>query len=143
VLKRYLEGLAVERGLAQNSVDAYRRDLERLARALDRPKANPEAVGLDLLTADAAAIAGHLRELRRQGLNPRSVSRALSAIRGFYENLVESGESFFCFSPAIGSEHVHDILLVQGLLAFSDERHPDTLRQSLRRPLLLKRFNHD
>jgi integrase/recombinase XerD len=92
VLKRYLEGLAVERGLAQNSIDAYRRDLERLARALDRPKANPEAVGLDLLSADAAAIAGHLRELRRQGLNPRSISRALSAIRGFYENLVESGE---------------------------------------------------
>ena len=89
VLKRYLEGLTVERGLSQNSVDAYRRDLERLARALDRPKVE---AGPDLLTADASALAGHLRELRRQGLNPRSVSRALSAIRGFYEHLVESGE---------------------------------------------------
>jgi integrase/recombinase XerD len=89
VLKRYLEGLAVERGLSQNSVDAYRRDLERLARALDRPRVE---AGPDLLTADAAALAGHLRELRRQGLNPRSVSRALSAIRGFYLHLVENGE---------------------------------------------------
>jgi integrase/recombinase XerD len=89
VLKRYLEGLTVERGLSQNSVDAYRRDLERLARALDRPKVED---GPDLLTADASALAGHLRELRRQGLNPRSVSRALSAIRGFYEHLVENGD---------------------------------------------------
>jgi integrase/recombinase XerD len=94
VLARYLEGLAVERGLSQNSVDAYRRDLERLARALDRPRAGQSDLqaGPDLLTADAAALAGHLRELRRQGLSPRSISRALSAIRGFYEHLVESGE---------------------------------------------------
>ncbi|HTQ81357.1 MAG TPA: site-specific tyrosine recombinase XerD [Thermoanaerobaculia bacterium] len=89
VLSRYLDGLAVERGLSANSVAAYRRDLERLARALDRPQLT---AGHDLLTADAADLAGHLRELRRQGLNPRSVSRALSALRGFYEHLVESGE---------------------------------------------------
>ena len=86
VLDRYLEGLAVERGLAANSVLAYRRDLERLGRALAR------AAGPDLLTAGAEALAGHLRELRRKNLSPRSIGRALSAIRGFYEHLVEAGE---------------------------------------------------
>ncbi|MFP5287590.1 MAG: site-specific integrase, partial [Thermoanaerobaculia bacterium] len=85
VLDRYLEGLAVERGLAQNSVDAYRRDLSRLGERLAKR-------GGDLLTADAAALAGHLRELRRQGLSPRSTARALAAIRGFYEHLVTHGE---------------------------------------------------
>jgi integrase/recombinase XerD len=85
VLDRYLEGLAVERGLAQNSVDAYRRDLSRLGEMLAKR-------GSDLLTADAAALAGHLRELRRQGLSPRSTARALAAIRGFYEHLVTNGE---------------------------------------------------
>jgi integrase/recombinase XerD len=89
VLRAYLEALAVERGLAQNSVDAYRRDLERLAQALSRPRLT---VGPDLLTADAPTLAAHLRELRREGLSPRSISRALSAIRGFYEHLVETGE---------------------------------------------------
>jgi len=97
VLARYLEGLSVERGLSFNSTEAYRRDLERLARALERPKLANTAnaantTGPDLLTADAATLAAHLRELRREGLNPRSIGRALSAYRGFYEHLVESGE---------------------------------------------------
>ena len=90
VLGRYLEGLSVERGLSKNSTDAYRRDLERLGKALVRPRAGVE--GVDLLTADAGSLAAHLRELRRQGLSPRSISRALSAIRGFYQHLVVVGE---------------------------------------------------
>jgi|SRR5580693_4220951 integrase/recombinase XerD len=85
-LQRYLEGLAVERGLAANSVAAYRGDLEKLGQALARRG------GADLLTADPAALSGHLRELRRQGLSPRSIGRALSSMRGFYAHLVETGE---------------------------------------------------
>src|SRR4029078_755230 len=56
VLKRYLEGLTVERGLSQNSVDAYRRDLERLARALDRPQVEG---GPALLTARPPTPGAH------------------------------------------------------------------------------------
>jgi integrase/recombinase XerD len=85
VLDRYLESLAIERGLSQNSVDAYRRDLARLGEALAHG-------GGDLLTAGPQDLSGHMRDLRRQGLSPRSSARALSAIRGFYENLVETGE---------------------------------------------------
>jgi len=33
-----------------------------------------------------------MRDLQRQGLSPRSSARALSALRGFYENLVSTGE---------------------------------------------------
>ncbi|HYG61188.1 MAG TPA: site-specific tyrosine recombinase XerD [Thermoanaerobaculia bacterium] len=85
VLQRYLESLAVERGLSQNSIDAYRRDLTRLGEALAR-KAG------DLLTAGPQDLSAHLRDLTRQGLSPRSNARALSAIRGFYEHLVEIKE---------------------------------------------------
>lgn len=100
VLDRYLEGLALERGLAANSIDAYRRDLERLGRSLDRAAAQRERSAADegrrsapdLLTADAETLAAHLRELRRQKLSPRSIARALSSIRGFYEHLVATGE---------------------------------------------------
>jgi integrase/recombinase XerD len=84
-LDRYLESLAVERGLSKNTVDSYRNDLTRLGEALAKKKS-------DLLTADASALAGHLRDLNRQGLSPRSISRALSALRGFYENLILLGE---------------------------------------------------
>jgi integrase/recombinase XerD len=82
---RWLDGLAVERGLSGHTVAAYRRDLERLGRELAK-------AGGDLLTADAAALSAHLRSLRRQGLAPRSVRRALSSIRGFYAHLVAEGE---------------------------------------------------
>jgi integrase/recombinase XerD len=85
VLERYLEGLAVERGLSANTVAGYRNDLNRLGEMLAKR-------GADLLTADAQALSAHARELQRQGLSPRSISRALSALRGFYENQVVLGE---------------------------------------------------
>jgi integrase/recombinase XerD len=85
-LRLYLESLAVERGLSRNTVDGYRNDLTRLGEALARKG------GLDLLTADAPTLSAHMRDLMRQGLSPRSISRALSAIRGFYIHLVATGE---------------------------------------------------
>jgi len=86
VLDRYLESLAVERGLARNTVEGYRNDLSRLGGALAKK------AGADLLAATAADLSAHMRDLQRQGLSPRSSARALSAIRGFYDHLVTAGE---------------------------------------------------
>jgi integrase/recombinase XerD len=86
VLDRYLESLAVERGLSRNTVDGYRNDLSRLGGALARKG------GRDLLAASAADLSAHLRDLQRQGLSPRSSARALSALRGFYDHLIATGE---------------------------------------------------
>ena len=85
-LDRYLESLTVERGLSRNTVDGYRNDLSRLGEALAKKGER------DLLAAGAADLSAHMRDLQRQGLSPRSSARALSAIRGFYENLVTAGE---------------------------------------------------
>ncbi len=85
VLGAYLDSLVAERGLAKNTVDAYRRDLVRLVVDL-------EGAGVEVLAADAPALQGHVRRLRRDGLAPRSVSRALASIRGFFTFLVEIGE---------------------------------------------------
>jgi integrase/recombinase XerD len=85
-LDRYLESLAVERGLAKNTVDGYRNDLSRLGETLAKKG------GRDLLAAQAADLSAHMRDLQRQGLSPRSSARALSALRGFYEHLVTIGE---------------------------------------------------
>lgn len=80
---RYLEHLSTERGLAANSVAAYRRDLALLERwvASDRPL--EEATERDLLDV--------LRVLRGQGRAPRSVARWIAAVRGFYGWLRERG----------------------------------------------------
>ncbi|MGD2114847.1 MAG: site-specific tyrosine recombinase XerD [Acidobacteriota bacterium] len=85
LVDRYLDHLAVERGLSANTITAYRRDLERLGEAL-------EEAGRDVLSARPADLAAHVRALRRAGLSPRSVARALSSARGFFAHLVVEGE---------------------------------------------------
>jgi integrase/recombinase XerD len=85
-LDRYLEGLAVEQGLSPHTVAAYGRDLGRLARDL------AERCGRDFLTAGREDLALHLQGLRLQGLSPRSIRRALSALKGFFQFLVAERE---------------------------------------------------
>lgn len=85
VLGAYLDALLTERRLATNSVEGYRRDLERLWEDL-------ESGGVDPLAAVRSDLAAHLRRLTRHGKSPRSVHRAASALSGFYRWLVETGE---------------------------------------------------
>jgi integrase/recombinase XerD len=85
VLDRYLESLGLERGLSRHTVAGYACDLGRLESDLRRARS-------DLLLATRAELGAHLRGLRRQGLSPRSISRALSAFRGFYGYLLACGE---------------------------------------------------
>ena len=85
-LDLWLDALAYERGLSPQTVAAYRGDLVRLGEWLDRQKAK------DLLAADPAAIAAHLRWLHGEEIGPRSVRRAMAAMHGFYRDLVEAGE---------------------------------------------------
>jgi integrase/recombinase XerD len=85
-LDLWLDALAYERGLSPRTVSAYRSDLVRLGEWLERQQ------GKDLVTADPAAIAAHLRWLHGQEISPRSARRAMAAMHGFYRDLVEAGE---------------------------------------------------
>jgi integrase/recombinase XerD len=81
-LGAWLDYLAAERGLARNSLAAYRRDLEALASGL----------GSKPLTAvDENDLLAALRRMRTSGKSPRSVARWLVAVRGFYVWLVAEG----------------------------------------------------
>lgn len=81
-LPRYLDYLSVERGLASNTIVAYRSDLARLARALGS-RTLERTREEDLTRA--------LRHMRVGGSSPRSVARWIAAVRGF-----------FCFLQAEG-----------------------------------------
>ena len=85
-LDLWLDALAYERGLSPRTVSAYRSDLVRLGEWLEHQQ------GKDLVTADPAAIAAHLRWLHGQEISPRSARRAMAAMHGFYRDLVEAGE---------------------------------------------------
>jgi integrase/recombinase XerD len=76
----YLNHILVERGLSKNSVEAYSNDLCRFFSWLgEKP---PGAIK----TEDLRDYMGWLRE---EGISPRSTTRAVSAIRGYYRYLIE------------------------------------------------------
>ena len=83
-LPLWLDSLLVEKGLAANSLDAYRRDLLSFGAWL-------AGEGLDTATVDRTGIVRYLGSRRGEGVSPRSIARAASAIRGFFRFLTAEG----------------------------------------------------
>ncbi|MEV4348806.1 site-specific tyrosine recombinase XerD [Actinoplanes sp. NPDC049596] len=81
----YLDHLTVERGMARNTVESYRRDLDRYAAAL-------AAAGVaDLSEVRASAVTDHLALLHEEGLAASSAARAISAVRGLHRFAAREG----------------------------------------------------
>lgn len=76
----YLDHLRVERALARNTLDAYARDLNALARHAGGD-CDPASIGPD-------AIATLMASNAKRGFGARSSARQLSALRGFFRFLV-------------------------------------------------------
>lgn len=83
-IEAFLEMLAAERGLARNSIDAYRRDLACFAAHLA-----PRRVGLE--TAETADLRGFMAAQHEAGASARSAARRLSCLRQFYGFLLSEG----------------------------------------------------
>ena len=83
-LPLYLDYLAVEKGLAGNSLEGYRRDLSSFGLWL---------VGMGLATKGVTRgeIVSYLGARRAGGASPRSLARATSALRGFFRFLAGEG----------------------------------------------------
>lgn len=89
-IDEYLTYLAIERGLAANTVAAYRRDLRRYAAFLTaRQIVDPTAV-TSLVVADFAASLAHAQGAAAP-LSARSAARVIVAVRGFYQYLASTG----------------------------------------------------
>jgi integrase/recombinase XerD len=80
----FLGALQTERGASRNTLMAYGRDLRGFRDFLRKAGRQVTQAGVPELTRFLAA-------LRRRGLGGRSVARHLSAIRGLYRFLVDSG----------------------------------------------------
>jgi integrase/recombinase XerD len=82
-VRRYLDHLLVERGLAAHTLEAYRRDLERYAAAL--AVRGRTAIG-EVTTADVAAFLAALRagDADHPPLAASSAGRAVVAVRGLH-----------------------------------------------------------
>jgi integrase/recombinase XerD len=84
-LRAFLLHLASERGLADNTLHAYRRDLQDLDRYLSER-------GKNFLSAGVDEFRFYLQDQSRRGQSTRTVSRRLAAIRVFLRFLASIGE---------------------------------------------------
>lgn len=79
ILSQYLDFLEIERGLSQNTIDAYRRDLtEFLEFCLSR---NVEEIN----KIERIHISGYILKLHENKLNPTSIMRKTASLRGFFK----------------------------------------------------------
>lgn len=82
-IEEYLAYLSVERGLAQNTLDAYGRDLRAYARFLQQHSVN------SFCNTEKEAVRAYLEQLHNLGRASSTISRNLAAIKSFYHFLVE------------------------------------------------------
>ena len=80
IIGEYLEYLELEKGLSQNTIDAYRRDLSDFAQNVE-----------DIHTINRMNINAYVRTLRERKLAPTSVIRKVASLRGFFKWATSSG----------------------------------------------------
>jgi len=84
-VERFLDALWMERGLSENTLNAYRADLLATARWLGEQR------GLGLAEARALDLMDLLAARAERGSSPRSAARLLSTLRRFYAHLRREG----------------------------------------------------
>ncbi|OGI49155.1 MAG: site-specific tyrosine recombinase XerD [Candidatus Muproteobacteria bacterium RBG_16_65_34] len=100
LIERFSDVLWLEAGLSANTLEAYRRDLEGLARWLT-------GRGGSLLTASHELLQGYISFRVARDMRPRSQARLLSSLRRFYryalrEGLTPSDPTALLDPPKIG-----------------------------------------
>ena len=125
-MRSYLHFCRTEKGLAQNTLASYRRDLAQLSVFLE--KTPLPSVTLDTLR-------GYLDRLRKSGLSNRSVARQVATLRGFFGFLLEEGEiavnpTELLSAPQIGSSlpKYLDVASLEEVLGAPDENSATGLR---------------
>ncbi len=86
LIEEFLNYLRVERGLSSNTLEAYRRDLQKLtAFAAKREK--------EIATIEREDLRHLMMVMKQEGLDDKSITRAFSAIRGLSKYIVREGLS--------------------------------------------------
>ena len=100
IIRRYKQYLKLEKGLSDNTVNAYQTDLEKLLHFT-------ESEGIDILTITLDDLQRFSAGLHDIGIHPRSQARILSGIKSFFHFLVladylEGDPSELLEGPKIG-----------------------------------------
>ncbi|MBW2038648.1 MAG: site-specific tyrosine recombinase XerD [Deltaproteobacteria bacterium] len=137
ILDPFLHYLAVEKGLARNTLEAYSRDLIAYLDFLEQ-----EGIS-SLSETTKLTVMAFVLSLRKRGLSLRSITRALVALRGLYRYL--SQEGYLEVNPLEDMElprvsptlpHVLSVQEVERLLAQPDAGTPRGIRDGAMLELL-------
>lgn len=123
VARTWLTHLAVERGLSQNTLSSYRRDVERYCQWL-------EVAGIeDIATVSTAHVESYVMDLRRgvegrTALSASSAGRALIVARGLHKFALAEGhvgvDVAAEVSPPSTGRHLPDILDIAEVIRLID-----------------------
>lgn len=85
-IERYIDALWMEKGLSNNTLSAYRRDLQQFDQWLRQQGAS------SLYEASRESLQVYLGLRLQQGKSPRSTARFLSCVRGFYRHALREAK---------------------------------------------------
>ncbi len=128
-IESFIDNLWMERGLSDNTLSAYRTDLQGLAHWL----AETEAVCL--LNADRQHLLAYLSARVQQGARPRTTARLISSIKRFYQYWVREQKlvddpSDRIEAPKLGRSLPHALTEAEvvALLSAPDTKQPLGIR---------------
>lgn len=84
-IERYIDAMWMEKGLSNNTLSSYRRDLRQFNEWLLKRE------GSTITQATRSTLQAYLGARLQQGQSPRSSARFLSCVRGFYHYLLREG----------------------------------------------------
>ena len=117
--------LKIERGLSQNTIDSYTRDLKKLTSFLDENEIN-----LSPISIDEEVIHQFIYDVAKK-INPKSQARIISGLRNFFDYLIfedyrKNNPTDLIEAPKIGRK-LPDTLSeeeINELIAAIDLSHP-------------------
>ncbi len=117
LLRKYKAYISLERGLSENTREAYVGDVDKLLSFLDDEKTEPQDANLEVLQK-------FIYSLHELGIAPRSIARTVSGIRSFYnfmllEGFIEQNPTELLEAPKIG-KHLPTVLSTEEIDAIED-----------------------
>ncbi len=115
VISDYLTYLKVQKNYSQNTIDAYRRDIESFLNFLHQDN-------ISLLSADSTIIRNYMENQRLNNISKVTLKRRIVALRGLYQKLVD--KEMIHTNPFL---HVPTLKTDKNLPHFLSQHEIDTL----------------
>ncbi|MGI9323147.1 MAG: tyrosine-type recombinase/integrase, partial [Pseudomonadales bacterium] len=96
LIEKFLDSLWLEKGLSDNTLKAYRNDLQHFAAWIKQHRG-------DLTKASRTQVLNYLSDRMGQGIKARSTARSLSCLRAFYRYLLR--EKLLTTDPTLRVEN--------------------------------------